>query len=78
MTAILIAAKEQRGNSGRTDDAFTIRDEDDGTILGAASVDGVPGAGSSTLRQISFAYQKLHLNSAKIALLCLRVDQPKQ
>ena len=76
MTAI-IAAKEQRGNSGRTDDAFTIRDEDDGTILGAASVDGVPDAGSSTLPQISFAYQKLRSNSAEIALLCLRVDQPK-
>jgi hypothetical protein len=78
MTEILIAAKEQRANSGRTDDAFTIRDEDDGTILGAASVDGVPSAGSSTLPRISFAYRKLHLNSAEIALLCLRVDQPKQ
>jgi hypothetical protein len=78
MTAILIAAKEQRGNSGRTDDAFTIRDEDDGTILGAGSVDGVPGAGSSTLPQSSFSYQKLHSNSAAIALLCFRVDQPKQ
>jgi hypothetical protein len=78
MTAILIAAKEQRGNSGRTDDAFTIRDEDDGTILGAGSVDGVPGAGPSTLPQISFSYQKLYSNSAEIALLWLRVDRPKQ
>jgi hypothetical protein len=40
-----------RRNAGRTDNAFTIRDEDDATILDAASVDGARDANPSTLPQ---------------------------
>jgi hypothetical protein len=67
-----------RRNAGRTDNAFTIRDEDDATILDAASVDGARDANPSTLPQLSFAYRQLHSNSAAIALLYLGAGQPEQ
>ena len=63
-SAIRIPAKQQGLMLEETDNAFTIRDGDDATILDAASVDGARDANPSTF----VAYPQLHSNSAAIAL----------
>ena len=52
-SAIRIPAKQQGLMLEETDNAFTIRDGDDATILDAASVDGARDANPSTLPQPS-------------------------
>jgi hypothetical protein len=73
-----IAEKQQQVNARRTGDAFTIRDEDDATILDAASVDDARDAYSSTLPRSSCVGQLLHSNSATIALLYFGADRPEK
>jgi hypothetical protein len=76
--ATRITAKQQQVNARRTGDAFTIRDEDDATILDAASIDDARDADSSILPRFSCVGQPLHSNSATIALLYLGADRPEK